>query len=83
MSSAPVMRGRVQRLNTDVGFGYVATEDGLETYIFVFGKALTHATAATLRVGMPVTFRLVGQGRVQQLTPVPRVHGGGERAAPA
>lgn len=68
-ASAHLQPGRVTRLNLGAGFGYVQTEDGVHSYIFLVWRALRHAQANKLRVGQPVQFRLGELGRVNEVRP--------------
>lgn len=68
LAQAPHMQhGVVVRLNLLSGFGYVADAEMSHFYIFVVGKALNHAEARKLKVGMSVRFRTSGRGRVDEL----------------
>lgn len=62
--------GTVAKLNLSSGFGYVADDDGIHSYIFVAGHALPRSSCARLQVGSRVQFRTSGQGRVDQLVKV-------------
>lgn len=59
--------GTVVRLDLQSGFGYVADAQKEHFYIFVDGKALTHAEVRKLRVRATVQFRTSGRGRVDEL----------------
>jgi len=56
--------GTIVRLNLAAGFGYVRDAPGENCYIFLVGRALTHAAVRQLRVGAPVEFKVSGHGRV-------------------
>lgn len=62
--------GTVAKLNLSAGFGYVADDDGVHSYIFVMGHALPRSAGARLQVGSRVRFRTSGQGRVDELVNV-------------
>ncbi len=64
-----MQQGTIARLNADAGFGYVRDASGEHSFIFVVGKAITHAEARRLSVGAEVQFRVSGQGRVDELIP--------------
>lgn len=62
-----MQHGSIARLNLSDGFGYVRDDAGEHSYIFLVGKAMTHAHACALRVGQSVRFRVSGQGQVEEL----------------
>ena len=65
--SEELRRGTVSRLNQEAGFGYVDDDDGVHSYIFVFGHAIKHSNARQLSVGARVRFRVEERGRVSNL----------------
>jgi cold shock CspA family protein len=65
--SMHLQRGTIARLNLHAGFGYVREAAGENAYIFLTGKALTHADARRLVVSKEVRFRVSGHGRVDEL----------------
>lgn len=67
--AGPLRSGVVLRLNRAVGFGYVGDDDGVHSYFFLAGKALTHSRFEQLSTGQPVRFRVSGQGQVDELVP--------------
>ena len=58
-----VVRGAVQRLLTDRGYGFVRA-DGSTADLFFNSQAVQGAQFAALRVGQPVSFRIVPDPRV-------------------
>jgi len=62
-----LQRGTVARLVPSAGFGYVRDANGENSYIFLIGKAIKHAQARKLSIGKSVTFRVSGQGHVDEL----------------
>jgi len=59
--------GTIVRLNLAAGFGYVRDAPGENCYIFLVGRALTHAAARQMRVGALVEFTVSGNGRVDEI----------------
>lgn len=68
-TQAALRAGTVSRLNLDAGFGYVRDADAPHAYIFLVGKALKHSTAASLKVGSRVRYRLGERDSVEVLEP--------------
>ncbi len=69
MKQTEMQQGTIARMNAGAGFGYVRDASGEHSFIFIVGKALTHADARRLSVGAEVQFRVSGQGRVDELVP--------------
>lgn len=66
-TEAGFQRGTISRLNLAAGFGYVRDATGENAYTFLTGAALPHSKACRLALGLPVEFRLMGRGRVEEL----------------
>ena len=66
-TSAQLQSGTVSRLELAAGFGYVCNAAGDHSYIFIVGKAITHAQVRKLAVGAPVSFCVSGQGHVDEI----------------
>lgn len=65
--SLRVFRGDVCRMDRDYRFGYVRLDDGVGTFIFVTGRAMTHRAAARLHIGSRVEVCLDEQNRVERM----------------
>jgi cold shock CspA family protein len=63
-TSAELQSGTVARLELAAGFGYVRNATGDHNYIFIVGKAKTHAQVRKLAVGAPVSFSVSRQVHV-------------------
>ncbi len=66
-ASAKLQSGTVTRLEPGAGFGYVRDAKGENRYIFILGKAIKHAQVRKLSIGKPVSFRVSGQGHVDEV----------------
>ena len=55
-------------MDRDCRFGYVRLDDGVGTFIFVTGRAMTPRAAARLRIGSRVEVWLDEQDRVERLS---------------
>lgn len=66
-ATVKLQQGTVSRLEPSAGFGYVRDAKGENSYIFLIGKAIKHTQARELSIGKSVTFRVSGQGHVDEL----------------
>lgn len=66
-ASVNLQQGTVARLDSRAGFGYVRDAKGENSYIFLIGKAIKHAQVRKLSIGKPVSFRVSGQGHVDEV----------------